>query len=96
VPAVAFEVELPFEGVVDRFDDLAQRLEELGAGPLGLALAGRAQQAGSFGGEGGLEVAAVVVLIADQDLTGQQGDQAGIGGQDGQQYLAFVGLGAGR
>jgi hypothetical protein len=25
---VAFEVELGFEGVVDRFDDLAQRFEE--------------------------------------------------------------------
>jgi hypothetical protein len=45
VPAVALEVELAFEGVVDRFDDLAQRLEEPGSGPAGLALAGRAQQA---------------------------------------------------
>ena len=42
-PAVAFQVELPFEGVVDRFDDLAQGFEELRAGPFGLALAGRAQ-----------------------------------------------------
>jgi hypothetical protein len=44
VAAVAFQVELAFEGVVDRFDDLAQRLEEPGAGPFGLAVAGRAQQ----------------------------------------------------
>jgi hypothetical protein len=42
--AVAFEVELGFEGLVDRFDDLPQRLEELRSGALGLALAGRAQQ----------------------------------------------------
>ena len=28
--AVVFEVELAFEGAVDRFDGLAQRLEELG------------------------------------------------------------------
>jgi hypothetical protein len=44
VAAVALEVELAFEGVVDRFDDLAQRLEEPGAGPFGFAVAGRAQQ----------------------------------------------------
>jgi hypothetical protein len=31
---------LPLERVVDRLDDLAQRLEELPAAPLGLALAG--------------------------------------------------------
>ena len=45
-PAVAFEVELALEGGVDRFDDLPQRLEELGAGPLGFAFAGgRSSQA---------------------------------------------------
>ena len=42
--AAAFQVELTFEGVVDRFDDLTQRLEEAGAGPFGLAFAGRAEQ----------------------------------------------------
>jgi hypothetical protein len=42
---VAFEVELALEGVVDRFDDLAQWLEELGACAFGLAFAGRAEQA---------------------------------------------------
>ncbi len=44
-PAVALQVELSFERVVDRFDDLPQRLEELGPGPFALAFAGRAQQA---------------------------------------------------
>ena len=68
--AVAFEVELAFEGVVDRFDDLAQWLEVLGAGPGWFALAGRAQQAYSGGGQGGFEVTAVVVLVADDDLPG--------------------------
>lgn len=41
---VAFEVELAFEGLVDRLDDLPQRLEQLRPGALGLALAGRPQQ----------------------------------------------------
>ncbi len=44
VAAVLFQVELAFEGVVDRFDDLAQRFEELRAGPSRFAVAGRAQQ----------------------------------------------------
>src|ERR1700756_4124579 len=39
--AVSFEVKLAFEGLVDGFDDLPQRLEELTAGPFRLALAGR-------------------------------------------------------
>ena len=40
--AMLFEVELAFEGVVDRFDDLAQGLEQVRACPAGLALrAGR-------------------------------------------------------
>src|SRR6266849_1885275 len=55
VAAVAFEVELPLECVVDRLDDLAERLEEPGSGPVGLALAGRAEQANLAVGEGGFE-----------------------------------------
>jgi hypothetical protein len=41
---VAFEVELGGEGVVDRFDDLSQWLEEALSGTGFLSLAGRAQQ----------------------------------------------------
>ena len=33
--AVAFEVELGFERLVDRFDDLAERSQELLGGPSG-------------------------------------------------------------
>jgi hypothetical protein len=58
VAVVPFQVKLTLEGVIDGLDDLAQRLEELAAGPCGLALAGRAQQADPGFGDGGLEVAA--------------------------------------
>src|SRR6266704_4780915 len=44
VPTVAFQVELAFEGVVDRLDDLPQRAEQVRAGPVGFALASRTQQ----------------------------------------------------
>jgi hypothetical protein len=42
--AVSFQVELPFESLVDRLDRLAQWLEQSGSRPLGLACAGSAQQ----------------------------------------------------
>ena len=48
--AVGFEVELAFEGVVDRLDDLAQRLEELFPGAGLLAFTGGAQQLDAGGG----------------------------------------------
>src|SRR6266545_5312519 len=70
VPAVGFEVELAFEGVVDRFDDLAQGFEEAGAGSFGFAVAGRAQQVDPGVGQRGFEVAAEVVLVRDQYLSG--------------------------
>jgi hypothetical protein len=60
---VPLEVELALECLVDRFDDLAQRLEQAGAGAFGLAVTGGAQQMRAGAGEGGLEVAAVVVLV---------------------------------
>ena len=43
VPAVPFQVELTFEGLVDRLDGLAEGFEQVRAGAVGLALAGRAQ-----------------------------------------------------
>ena len=71
--AVLLQVELALEGVVDGLDDLPQRLEVLPSGGLGLALAGRAQQAEPGLGEDGLEVAAVVALVADDGLPGPAG-----------------------
>src|SRR5437763_251531 len=74
-PAVAFQVKLAFEGVVDRLDDLAQRPEEPGAGPFGLTLASRAEQDDPGFGQGGFEVPAGVALVANDDLPGPPGRQ---------------------
>jgi hypothetical protein len=57
---VLFEVELPLEALVHRLDDLAQRLEQRGPGPLRLAFAGRPQQPDVQLGQLALEVAAEV------------------------------------
>jgi hypothetical protein len=56
VAAVLFQVELALEGVVDRFVDRAQRLEQVRAGSPGLALARGPQQSDAGLGHGGLEV----------------------------------------
>jgi hypothetical protein len=68
---VALEVELSFEGVVDRLYDLPQWLEVLAVGGLGLSLPGGAEQ-GEACGEGGLEVAAVVAADDDLPWAGRQ------------------------
>jgi hypothetical protein len=47
VPAVAFQVQLAFERLVDRFDGLAQRFEQRRCGRIGFAFAGWAQQNGT-------------------------------------------------
>jgi hypothetical protein len=92
---VALQVELSFEGLVDRLDDLAQRLGEPGTRPFGLAFARRVQQTQLGFGEGGLEVAAEVVLVPDDDLPGPAFEQVPAG-QDVQQRLTLVGFGAGQ
>jgi hypothetical protein len=66
--AVALEVELALEGVFKGLDDLPQRLEVRPAGRVGLAFAGGAEQDEAGRGELGLELAAVVALVADDDL----------------------------
>jgi len=56
VAAVLFQVELPFEGVEDGLDGLAEWCEEPSAGPFGFAFAGPAEQPDAVAGEVGFEV----------------------------------------
>src|SRR2546430_17212282 len=58
-PAVPLKVELALECLVDRLDDLAQRLEQVGASVVGPAPTGRGPQARTRGGDGRLGGAAV-------------------------------------
>lgn len=81
--AVPFEVELTFEGFVDRLDDLPQRLEQLRSGPLGLTFADRPDtQIGQ------------PCPIADQRLARALCGELGLAVEQVQQGLAFVGLGS--
>lgn len=66
-PAVAFQVTLPLN--VSLTDSMIWRgdLKELLAAPLGLALAGGAEEDEPGCGEGGFEVVPVSVLVGDDD-----------------------------
>ena len=65
---VAFEAELAFEGLVDRFDDLAQGPQELCAGPWGLGSGGRAHHGDADVVEVGFERSRAVAVVGDEGL----------------------------
>lgn len=67
--AVSFEVELGFEGLVDRFDDLAEGPEEPLVWPWLVVAEGRADEGDASGVEFGLELGAPVALVGHEDLT---------------------------
>ena len=74
---VAFEAELAFEGLDDRFDDLAQGPQESCAGPWGLGSCGRAQQGDADVAEVGFERFGAVAVVGDEGLA-RPGDPAHI------------------
>src|SRR5512140_151929 len=81
--AVAFEVELAFEGVVDRFDPLADPPDRPMAGRL-VAAVGADQAQAEPGGEQVLELPPGEALVADQGQPGpQRTGPAGVGEQFG-------------
>src|SRR5258707_265021 len=78
---------------LDGIDIACADLQLHGAGPFGLGLAGRAQQARPGSGELSLKLAAEVVLVPDDDLAGQAGGEVWVSGEDAEQHITFVGLG---
>src|SRR5437773_6982718 len=95
-PAVGFEVELAFEGVVDRFDQLADGFEQRLAGAGGLVFAGGPQQGGAAGGQAGFGFAAGEALVGDEDQAGPGGGEVGLDVEHGGQHLAFADLRVGQ
>ena len=89
---VPFEVKLSLEGLVDRFDDLSQRLEQGCARPFPFTFTGRPQQLDSMLGQFALETMAEVVLVADESLSGALSQKLAFGCREAKEGLAFVGL----
>src|SRR5918994_5095994 len=71
---VAFEVEPGFEGVVDRFDDLAERAEEAVPGPGFFGLERGSDQGGAVVGEECFEFGGAVALVGHDGLAGPVGE----------------------
>ena len=90
--AVAFEIELSFEGVVDRFDDLTERLEEAAAGSGAFVFVCGAQQRGAVIVEERFELGAGVSLVGDHDLTGSGREQRRFGFEQLAGDFVFVDL----
>jgi len=88
--AVQFQVELAFEGVVDRLDELADRLEQVLAGAGAAVAVGRAQQLHAAVGEEGVEFGGDVALVGDDDQPGPTGGQGRVLLQDRHQDLPVV------
>ena len=92
VSAVALEPELVFEGVVDRFDGLTERFEELFARPWCFCFGGGSDEADPSRLEVFLKGAALVSLVRHERLA--LAGYLGVG-QHGRADVAFVGFGAG-
>jgi hypothetical protein len=95
-PSVPFEVKLSLEGLVDRFGDLSQRLEQGCARPFPFTFTGRPQQLDSMLGQFAFETTAEVVPIAGESLSGALSQKLAFGCQEVKEGLAFVGLGPGQ
>src|SRR5437879_4528842 len=91
--AVAFEIELTLEGVVDGLDDLAERFEQTGTGSRWLGLVGGTQQLHAAVVEEGLELGTGVSLVGDEELPGASLQQLGVGFQQVAGDVTFVDLG---
>lgn len=96
VAAVLFQAELAFQGVVDRFDDLAQRRQLVGAATGSFVLAGRANQFDAVVAKDAFELARDVALVSDERLAGAVSEQARVVVEHVDGDVAFVELGVGQ
>src|SRR2546430_3895874 len=93
---VALQVELALQGVVHRFDELAQRLQEPAVGPGLLVGTGGADERGAMIGKEGLELGAGVALVPHELLAGAAGKQVRIDLEHVPGHLTLIGFGVGQ
>src|SRR5665213_2030689 len=75
VSSVSLQVQLAFQGLVDRLDELAERLQEPCSGPRSLSSLRRSDESCSPGGQEALELGAGVALVGQDDLARSVGEQ---------------------
>src|ERR1035437_4490730 len=96
VTSVSFQVELAFEGLVARLDELTERLQDPCSGPLCLALLRRTDELCPLGGEEALELGAGVALVGQDDQARSGSEQCGVDLEQVPGHLAFVHFGIGQ
>src|SRR5947209_13337803 len=94
--AVQVQVELAFEGVVDGFDELADRGQQVLARPRSPVAQRGAQQLGAAGVQVVVQFGGDVALVGQQQQAGAFGEQVGVGVQDTHEHLALIQLGIGQ
>jgi hypothetical protein len=91
--AVQLQVQLALEGVVDRFDELADRCQQLLAGTGCAVAVGRAHQLHTAGVQAVIEFGGGLAPVGDQQQPRSGGEQMGVVVEHGHEHLAFVELG---
>src|SRR5581483_5386447 len=76
---VSFKVELRFEGVVDRLDDLAEGAEEALVGSGWFGFERRSDQPRAVIGQGRVEFGRAVTLVGDDGLSAEVGEKLAVG-----------------
>ena len=89
-PTMAFEVELSLEGLVHRLDYLAERLQELTTGTLGLPGHGGADEGDAHLCQQFFELGGAVALVGHEDLAAQARGQGGVGQKKVPEDIALV------
>src|SRR5664280_1068290 len=96
VSSVSFQVELAFQGFVDRLDELPEGLQEPRTGSRSLAFLGRSDESCALAGKEALELGAGVALVGQDDLARPMAEQIGVDLEEVPGHLPLVDLGIGQ
>jgi len=95
VPAVPLQVELAIQGLVDLFDQLAERLQEPGTTSWCFNLLRPPDQSCTLGGQGGFEFSTGVAVFGQDHLAGAIGEQTWPDREEVPGNLSLLDLGIG-
>jgi len=96
VSPVSFQVELAFQGLIDRLDQLTEWLQESCPGSRGLALLRRTDELRTPGGQESLELGTGIALVGQDDLTRSIGEQILVDLEQVSGHFSLVDLGIGQ
>src|ERR1035437_5699523 len=93
VSPVSFQVELAFQGLIDRLDHLTEWLQESRPWSRSLALLRRTDESRTLGGQEALELGTGIALVGQDDLTRSIGEQILVDLEQVSGHFSLVDLG---